>query len=189
MASAMPTGGPMVDLGCGWGLFAFALCEGSPHRTVIAIDHDHDRLRTAAGAAKRQRAACRVVFERGDIANYLEKVQSGSLAGIAMIDVLHYFDDATQLSLIDHASRALMPGGVLLVRDIDADDGLRGALNKFYERIATGVGFTKSASAKLFFHGRSQWKRLLETAGFQVSSRRCGLPVLADVLFIATRIT
>jgi ubiquinone/menaquinone biosynthesis C-methylase UbiE len=188
MARAMPVSGKIMDLGCGWGLLSFALCEGSPNRTVIGIDHDRDRLGIATRAAQRCMSGNRPSFVLGEVAKYLETVPDGSLAGIAMIDLLHYFDAPTQLSLVHHASRALMPDGVLLVRDIDADYGVRGALNKFYERIATGVGFTKSAGAQLFFHSRREWERLLATAGFLTSSHRSGPPVLADVLFIAARI-
>lgn len=187
MASALPTKGRIVDLACGWGLLSFALCRGSADRQVIGIDHDPDRVRHATRAAQRLPAGCRPVFRHGDVARYFESVPAGSVDGIAMIDMLHYFDATTQRSLVSNAARALRPGGVLAARDIDAGDGIRGVLNKFYERLATGVGFTKSASASLVFRTREEWTQLFEAVGFSIRAEHSGLPFLADVLFIGLK--
>ena len=187
MASAMPPRGHIVDLGAGWGLLSLALCAGSADRHVIGIDHDPARIAVATKAATRLRSTSRPVFKIGEVSTHLETVPDASLDGIAMIDVLHYFDPAIQLSLIVHAARSLKAGGVLLARDIDADDGLTSAFNKLYERLATGIGFTKSANRRMSFRGRSEWSALLESAGFAVESTHSGPPFLADVLFIATK--
>src|ERR1700693_2147131 len=103
-------------------------------------------------------------------------------ARMAMIDILHYFDPASQQFLVSQAMRVLAPGGILAVREIDSDDGMRAAANRFYERLATGIGFTRSAGPKLSFRGADGWVSLLETAGFKVRSERCGPPFFADVL-------
>jgi hypothetical protein len=104
-----------------------------------------------------------------------------------MIDILHYFDPASQQFLVSQAMRVLAPGGILAVREIDSDDGMKAAANRFYERLATGIGFTRSAGPKLSFRGAGGWASLLETAGFEVRSECCGPPFFADVLFVARR--
>ena len=187
VASALPAQGRMLDLGSGHGLLAFALHNGSPQREIIGIDHDADRVRLAEAAALRLPLASRPTFQVGDLRQKLASFASGSLAGIAMMDVLHYFDPASQQFLIGDAARVLSPGGILAVREIDSDDGIKAAANRLYERLATGVGFTRSAGPMLSFRGASGWISLLESAGFTVGTQRCGPPFFADVLFVAQR--
>ncbi len=185
MAAALPAAGPVLDLGSGHGLFAFALSLGSQQREIIGIDHDPGRVRLAEVAALRLPTSSRPVFEVGDLREKLESFASRSLAGIAMIDILHYFDPASQQFLVTEAARVLVPGGVLAIREIDSDAGIKAAANRFYERLATGVGFTRSAGPTLSFRGAREWISLLESAGFTVRSQPCGPPFFADVLFVA----
>jgi SAM-dependent methyltransferase len=185
LASVFPARGRVLDLGSGHGLLAFALSFGSKEREIIGIDHDPDRVRIAEAAALGLPVGSRPSFEVGDLKEKLWSFPSGSLVGIAMIDILHYFDPASQQFLVSHAMRVLAPGGVLAVREIDSDDGIRAAANRLYERLATGIGFTRSAGPKLSFRGAGEWVSLLESAGFTVESQRCGPRFLADVLFVA----
>lgn len=187
MARTLPSEGRILDLACGWGLLSFALCRGSRDRRVIGIDHDADRVRLATEAAQRLPAECRPRFELADVSAYLATVARESLDGIAMIDMLHYFDATTQQSLVDNAARALRTGGVLVARDVDAADGMRGGINMLYERLATGSGFTKSASPWLVFRARDGWTKLIESAGFSVKAQHSGPPFLADVLFTGVK--
>ena len=187
IAAALPTNGRILDLGSGHGLLSFALVAGGPERRVIGIDHDAARVKLAESAALRIPEASRPVFESGDLRQKLESFESASLAGVAMIDILHYFDSGSQERLISEASRVLVPGGVLAMREVDTDAGLPAVANRAYERLATGVGFTRSTNAKLTFRGARQWKELLDDRGFLVSHERCGPPFFADVLFTGRR--
>lgn len=187
MASVLPTRGRVLDLGSGHGLLSFALARGSQHRDIIGIDHDPERVRIAEAAALTLPVGSRPVFETCDLKEKSRSFASASLTGIAMIDILHYFDPASQQFLVRQAARVLAPGGVLAVREIDSDAGIKAATNRLYERLATGVGFTRSAGTKLSFRGAAEWTSLLESAGFAVHSQRCGPPFLADVLFVARR--
>ncbi|HEY3114818.1 MAG TPA: class I SAM-dependent methyltransferase [Gemmatimonadaceae bacterium] len=187
IASALPAHGRILDLGSGHGLLAFALALGSDQREIIGIDHDPERVRLAKATALRLPVTSRPAFEVGDLRERLGLFSSGSLAGIAMIDILHYFDPANQRLLVSEAARVLAAGGVLVVREIDSDAGVKAAANRLYERLATGIGFTKSAVTTLSFKGARGWTSLLEGAGFAVRSEPCGPPFLADVLFVAKR--
>jgi len=187
MASVFPTRGRVLDLGSGHGLLAFALSLGSQQREIIGIDHDPERVRLAEVAALELPVGSRPRFEVGDLKEKLWSVTSGSLVGVAMIDILHYFDPASQQFLVSQAMRVLAPGGILVVREIDSDNGIRAAANRFYERLATRTGFTRSAGPKLSFRGAGGWIRLLESVRFKVRSERCGPPFFADVLFVGQR--
>jgi len=187
VASALPAQGRVLDLGSGHGLLAFALSLGSHQREIIGVDHDPDRVRIAEAAALRIPVTSRPKFQVGDLREKLASFASGSVAGIAMMDMLHYFDPASQQYLVEEAARALTPGGILAVREIDSDDGIKAAANRLYEHLATGVGFTRSAGPKLSFRGARGWTSLLESSGFTVRAERCGPFFFADVLFIAQR--
>src|SRR5262249_47612295 len=45
MAEALPPSGDILDLGCGHGLLALSAALGSPHREILGIDHDDERIR------------------------------------------------------------------------------------------------------------------------------------------------
>ena len=188
LASAFPPKGQILDLGCGHGLLSFALSLGSQDREVVGIDHDTDRVRIANDTALDLASPRRPTFQTGDLRASLASLASGSLAGVAMIDMLHYFDHATQEALVNDAARVITSGGILVVRDIDADAGIKAATNQLYERFVTVVGFTRSTESKLSFRTAREWTVLLESCGFSVRSHRSGPRFLADRVFIARRL-
>jgi SAM-dependent methyltransferase len=188
IAASFHDEGLVLDLGCGHGLLAFALAIKGRSREIVAVDHDAERIRLARSAMTRLEADVKLRFEVGDLTEVLGSFAPGSLSGVAMIDMLHYFDADTQRCLISGAERALRHHGVLAVREIDSSAGMRGVVNRFYERVATGTGFTRSSSAELSFRGANEWRALLEGAGFLVDSQPCGLPFLADVLFVGRKL-
>jgi ubiquinone/menaquinone biosynthesis C-methylase UbiE len=187
ISSELPTDGKLLDLGCGHGLFAFTLSLGDERREVIAVDHDLERVLLAESAAQRLPVERRPKFEAADLRERLSSFAAVSLDGIAMIDVLHYFDRESQEKLIRDAARALKPGGTFVMREVDSDAGARFVANRLYERAATGVRFTKSATQTLLFRGKAEWTDLLERAGFTAGSRRSGPAVFADTLFVAKK--
>ncbi len=187
IAAVLPTAGRVLDLGSGHGLLSLALSMGSDKREIIGIDHDQARVRLAERAAARHASLCKPRFEVGDLEKALATFASGSLSGIAMIDILHYLAPASQAALLHEAARVLEPGGILAVREIDSEGGVAAVWNRFYENVATRIGFTQSARTHLEFRSVTGWTSLLETAGFDVRSEPCGSPIFSDVLFVARR--
>jgi O-methyltransferase involved in polyketide biosynthesis len=107
--------------------------------------------------------------------------------GIAMIDVMHYFPPEQQARLAREAFRLLEAGGTLIVREVDPDGGMVSAWNRLYEKIATGIGFTRAEKQGLHFRSRRGWEEMLEEAGFEVRSERCSSFLFADILYICQR--
>lgn len=187
IASVLPRRGRVLDLGSGHGLLSLALSIDSDEREIIGIDHDPERVRLAEGAISRHASVSKPRFEVGDLKKSLATFPSGSLAGIAMVDLLHYFDPDAQRALIEGAARALEPGGILAMREVNAEGGAAAVWNKAYENVSTRVGFTRSARKRLEFRSLSGWTKMLESAGFRVHSEPCGSPIFSDVLFIGRR--
>jgi SAM-dependent methyltransferase len=180
MAARLPARGRVLDLGCGHGLLALTAALEGPERTVLGIDHDPDRIAIALEAA---RSAPNLAFAVGNLAD----PPPGPFAAIAMIDVLHYFDVGAQESFVRGAYDRLEPGGTLLVREVDPDGGVAAAWNRAYERLATGIGFTRTDRGVHHFRSRAGWTELLTVFGFEVSAERCSSALFADVLFTARR--
>lgn len=187
IAASLPQRGRLIDLGSGHGILSFTLALGSAGREIVGIDHDAARVRIAEKAALRLSREIRPRFVVGDLKESIAALGSATVAGIAMIDILHYFDSASQLFLVREASRALVPGGILAVREIDAGAGTKAAANRLYERIATRVGFTRSARRELVFRTAEEWTAVLASTGFSSRSQPAGPPFLADVLLIGRR--
>ncbi|MDJ0976245.1 MAG: class I SAM-dependent methyltransferase [Planctomycetota bacterium] len=157
LESCFPREGLIVDLGCGSGALAFALCDAAPGRRVLAVDHEPARI-AALERAKGERPIETRVADMGAI-------EMPPCIGVALIDVLHYFREHEQTALLARAARALEPGGVLVLRDPDADAGLRFTWNRFHEHVATTSGFTRAA----VHHYRTAvaWAAQLESLGLE----------------------
>jgi hypothetical protein len=97
------------------------------------------------------------------------------------MDVLHYLPHDQQQEFVRTAHDKLRPGGVLLVRDVDTAAGFRSFLNRRYERLMTGIGFTRAG--QLHFRTRAEWQELFHDGAFAVQSESCGHFPFADVLF------
>jgi predicted O-methyltransferase YrrM len=163
------------------------LSRSPNEREIIGIDHDPRRVHLAGLAMARSGNGSRSTFEVGDLETALSNFADRSLAGIAMIDVLHYFDSEAQTALLEHAERVLEVGGLLVVREVDSEGGVAASWNRLYEYAATRVGFTRSASKQLQFRSAADWTTAMEEAGFTVSSEKCGPRMFSDVLFIGGR--
>jgi ubiquinone/menaquinone biosynthesis C-methylase UbiE len=187
IAAVLPHRGRVLDLGSGYGLLSLALSLSSDHREIIGVDHDAGRVRLARRAMARYESSSPPVFEVRDLQSALAAFPDGSLAGIAMIDILHYFDAVAQKALLDEAARVLESGGILAVREVNSEGGVAAAWNKLYENVATKVGFTRSARSQLEFRSASGWSTMIERAGFNVRSEPCGSPIFSDVLFVGQR--
>jgi SAM-dependent methyltransferase len=188
IAAAMPSAGRIVDLGSGHGLLSLALSMGSDRREIIGIDHDRARVRLADRAAARHDHPTKPRFEVGDLEKALATFAPRSLSGIAMIDILHYLAPDSQAALVQEAARVLEPGGILAVREVDSEGGAAAVWNRFYENVATRIGFTQSARTDLEFKSVAGWTKMLEHAGFDVRSVPCGSRIFSDVLFIGRRL-
>ncbi len=154
-----PDSGLTVDLGAGFGVLARLLVEARPGRRVLAIDHDLPRV------AYMRRALAGLPIEVR--AGRMESVELPACMGIALVDVLHYFREVEQEALLDRAVSALLPGGVLVLRDPDAGAGLRFAFNRLHEQAATRLGFT---AARLgHYRSAEEWNAALVQRGLRVT--------------------
>jgi 2-polyprenyl-3-methyl-5-hydroxy-6-metoxy-1,4-benzoquinol methylase len=181
LAALLPTDGRILDLGSGHGLLALTLALQASGRRILAVDHDRRRVALASQAASDLPA---VQFHAGRLEEVLSAVRP-SIAGIALLDTLHYLSEAEQDIAVRRASRLLRRRGVLLVREVDAAAGLAALASRMHERMMTGLRLTRAG--QLHFRTASAWKELFRRHGFAVRCGPCPSLFSADRLFLCRK--
>ena len=111
----LPEEGPVLDIGCGFGLFSLYYAATGPRRFVQGVDVSTRRIGLARRAAGRLGIA-NVAYAEGDARDL--KVD-GDLAGAYMLDIVHHIPPETVAPLFRRLRRNLAPGARLLVKDVD----------------------------------------------------------------------
>lgn len=110
----LPSAGAVVDIGCGFGLFALYFAERSPGRRISGFDLNPRRI----DLARRSAAALgltNVVFELGDAS---QKRLSEPVDAVYMLDIVHHIPTAAVSPLIENIARNLREDGVLIIKDV-----------------------------------------------------------------------
>jgi cyclopropane fatty-acyl-phospholipid synthase-like methyltransferase len=111
----LPQSGPVLDIGCGFGLFSLYYAAKAPGRFVRGIDLNGRRVAMARRAAARLSIE-NVAYEEGDA--HLFK-GDGEVAGAYMLDIVHHIAPDAVPTLLRRLHACLAPGGVLIVKDVD----------------------------------------------------------------------
>jgi SAM-dependent methyltransferase len=113
---------PLVDVGCGVGLLAFYLRERGYRATIRGVDFDERKIDVATRAASAYEG---VAFESGDARNPLPAQHN-----VALLDILQYFDGASQRRILDNAARSAPHGGLVIIRQALRDRSWRFRLTR-----------------------------------------------------------
>lgn len=173
-AGALPEEGRLLDLGCGRGLLLALLltareqAERGEYPRGWAPPPRLD-LQGIEGNPKIVKVARQALGAEARIdATDLRDAQIPPARVILLLDVLHYLPAAAQEHLVAQIAQALEPGGVLLIRDADADAGWRFTATRLQERLCA----LARRHWRQRFHYRSQreWMELLERNGLRASA-------------------
>jgi len=189
----IPDNGLLIDLGCGLGALPALLYEAVNLRHAGNWPSDwpyppqnlelhglelDERKATVAQQVLRGKA----VITHGDIRT--AKLPTCSIAII--LDVLMYMGADEQMQTLKRVTQAILPGGMLLMRESDASGGLRFHITRLAEQICClwrGQGLHP-----LHYRTVAEWTALLRELGFSVTTMPMseGTP-FSNVLFCATR--
>ena len=111
----LPETGPVLDIGCGFGLFSLYYAATGPRRLVRGLDIDARRIALARRAAARL-GLDNVTYEASDARDFKG---DGEVAAAYMLDIVHHVPVASVPPLLAALRRALPAGGRLLVKDVD----------------------------------------------------------------------
>jgi 2-polyprenyl-3-methyl-5-hydroxy-6-metoxy-1,4-benzoquinol methylase len=176
----LPTHGRILDAGCGYGLVSIYAAIRGPGRQVRGIDIDASRIEVA------RRVSAGVPNLSFDVVD-LVALKAASVDAVILIDTLHYFDRRTQIELLRACRRALVPGGVLVCRDVIRSNTPRFWWNWFHERVMTGLSITATRDRTLCFLRMAEMRGQFASAGYtieRVQGPRYWLPY-ADHIFVA----
>lgn len=159
--------GPILEVGCGHGLFATYLASQEPGRVVQGIDIDAGRIAVAARVA--ERAASEVGAQLSFSTESSGQVPAGPWAAVVLIDVVYLVDPAQQRALIAECAEVLAPGGALVVKET-ATSGWRARLTRTQELVAVRL-VRLTAGERPCFVPPGQLAAWMVDAGLDVSQR------------------
>lgn len=192
-SGVLPSGGTLVEVGCGQGLMLALLAEALRAREAgewpLSIPPPPE-FAALVGIELRPRAAALAAHALAGDATIVtadaRQHAPSPCRAVLLLDVLHMMPFADQERLVAHYARALEPGGVMLVREADAAAGWRFAAVRAGNRVKALV----TGNWKQTFHFRSAggWQRLFHELGFNVDKFETGEGTpFANVLFVLTR--
>lgn len=149
---------PLIDIGCGIGLLPFFLREHGYSAPIIGIDFDGAKIEQARLAA---RAYTEVDFMEGDARDPLPEGHD-----IVMLDVLQYFDSASQQRVLRNIAAVMEPGTLFVMRQGISDRSWRHRVTTIVDALGRIVWNRGEA---LIFPTREEL--LSPFAGFDIETR------------------
>ncbi len=183
----LPSGGTLVDIGCGQGL-TLALLADSTRRfrmgkwpSAWSPPPQFDRI---IGVELRPRAARMARLALRADAEIIEadvcSVPQPPCRVALFFDVLHMMSHREQEDLIAAIAGALEPGGVVLVREADAGAGWRHLAVRLVNRLKALV--TGSWRQRFFFRTADEWIACFARHGFAAEIRPMSPGLFSNVL-------
>jgi len=151
----LPDEGEILDLGCGFGLFALYMATCKPNAHVIGLDINDKRLQIAQTAADRLNIR-NVSFRHQDLRDWHP---DRMIAGAYALDVFHHIPVESGNRLLADLSAHIVPGGRFLLKDIDTQP--RGMLWFTY-----WLDVLMSPRDHFFYRSAGEWQRQLTLSGF-----------------------
>jgi SAM-dependent methyltransferase len=150
--------GRILDVGCGFGLFAAYFGQTQPGRTIVGVDPDARRVGLARQVAGRLGLRDHV-FLVGDVR---DAPLEGPFDAAYVLDVMHHLPRQDQRRVLARLRDLLVPGGMLLVKDITTEPRRGLLFTEALDRLM--VGFDQPLSYR---HHR-EWGEMLTGLGFRV---------------------
>ena len=157
----LPRNGTILDLGCGYGFMCYMLHFRSSEQTIIGVDYDEEKIETASHGYLK---SARLQFYQADIL----KFHFDTYSGIVLSDVLHYLEPSEQEDLLNRCCSALLPGGMLIIRDGNTDLKERHKGTQLTEFFSTKVLKFNKSKHPLNFLSIKRISQLVELHGLTV---------------------
>lgn len=154
----LPDEGRILDVGCGFGLFAAYFGQTHARREITGIDPNARRIAMADRVA-RSVGLTRHRFVTGDVRN---APLDGPFSAIYMLDVMHHIPADAQRGVLERIYDELKPGGVFLMKDITTEPHHQLLFTEALDRLMVGM------NEPLAYRHHRAWGELLSEIGFRV---------------------
>jgi 2-polyprenyl-3-methyl-5-hydroxy-6-metoxy-1,4-benzoquinol methylase len=150
--------GRILDVGCGFGLFAAYFGQTQPRRHVVGIDPNGRRIHLA------RRVAASLGLERHQF--HVGDVRTADVEGpfdaAYVLDVMHHIPKDDQRPVLERMRDLLAPGGVLLIKDITTEPRSGLVFTYLLDRLMVGL------REPLAYRHHREWGEMLAGLGFKV---------------------
>jgi 2-polyprenyl-3-methyl-5-hydroxy-6-metoxy-1,4-benzoquinol methylase len=149
--------GRILDVGCGFGLFAAYFGQTQPGRQIVGVDPDGRRIQLARRVARALGLTHR--FHVGDVRAVELK---GPFDAVYVLDVMHHIPKGDQRAVLERLRDLLVPGGVLLIKDITTEPRFGLLFTEVLDRLMVGM------REPLAYRHHREWGAMLAALGFRV---------------------
>lgn len=130
---------PVLDIGCGMGLFEFYLRERGCRAALTGVDFDARKIKRARWAtAKKPYDDLRFTNEDA------LATPDDHRGHVVLFDVLHYLDAPRQARLLARVAAQIPPGGYCLIRDTLSDSSRRFRATAWGEFVISAITWQKA---------------------------------------------
>ncbi|MDP9035663.1 MAG: class I SAM-dependent methyltransferase [Myxococcota bacterium] len=150
--------GRILDVGCGFGLFAAYFGQTHPRRRIVGIDPDARRVQIARDVSARLGLRDHT-FAVGDVR---DTPASGPFDAAYVLDVMHHLPRADQQPVLATLRDLLAPGGMLLIKDITTESRFGLHFTRALDRAMVGP------REPLSYRHHQEWGEMLRELGFRV---------------------
>jgi SAM-dependent methyltransferase len=153
----LPDEGRILDIGCGFGLFAAYFGQTQPARRIVGVDPNARRIAMA------KRVCAGLGLENEFVAGDARSVGiEGRFAGAYVLDVMHHIPADDQLPMLERLRELLAPRGVLVLKDITTEPHLHLKFTELMDRAMVGW------NEPLAYRHHREWGEMLTGLGFHV---------------------
>ncbi len=150
--------GRILDVGCGFGLFAAYFGQTQPRRRIVGVDPSARRIRLARALSERLGLRDHA-FVEGDVR---DAPLEGPFDAAYVLDVMHHLPRSDQRRVLERLAALLAPGGMLLVKDITTEPRFGLVFTTALDRLTVGW------HEPLAYRHHREWGQILTELGFRV---------------------
>ena len=153
----LPAEGPILDVGCGFGLWSAYFSQMQPGRRIIGLDPN------AHGIAMAQKVAAKLGVKTEFFAEDVRQTAArGPFRAVYLLDVLHHIPSADQVEVVSQLTDMLEEGGTLVIKDITTKPWLGLKFTEILDRAMVGM------KEELAYRHHNEWSELLRDLGYSV---------------------
>jgi 2-polyprenyl-3-methyl-5-hydroxy-6-metoxy-1,4-benzoquinol methylase len=150
--------GRILDVGCGFGLFAAYFGQTHPRRRIVGVDPDARRVGLARHVAERL-GLREHSFVVGDVR---DAAIEGPFDAAYVLDVMHHLPSEDQRGVLERLRGLLAPGGMLILKDITTEPRFGLLFTELLDRLMVGW------NEPLAYRHHREWGAMLTEIGFKV---------------------